>query len=318
MKNFGIGMLGFVLGAVLAVAVIFLVHPFGPGAEEFDKLTAEKNAAELKQTEQMGNFLAEKETILAGKVELENKIDSLEEELDEVKNENAEAKIELAETKMIIARQKLDEALAAAPKPKPEQEQEKELTEEEKKKEREKKELVNAIELLQRVNKIGDSLSETAIKDLGLNKEQVEDVNAVLKDEGERMTERLREFAAELVDGKTAEDFKDKNGVQISMEIQSYFMDDLKKLMALPPEKQAALQTGEKHVVEFLPKDSRLVRIIKVFYDERQATYRSLGSTMDEKTEAKFKEKYLQSGTFIFPGGAGYGMGELTEESFDE
>ena len=47
MKNFGIGMLGFVLGAILAVAVIFLIHPFGPGAEEFDKLTAEKYAAEL-------------------------------------------------------------------------------------------------------------------------------------------------------------------------------------------------------------------------------------------------------------------------------
>lgn len=178
------------------------------------------------------------------------------------------------------------------------------------------------MELREKITKnitpIGGPLNPLAIKELGLDENQVAGINAVLEDEGERMLKRLVEWAGEIVEDKTAEDFAGKSGLEISVAITPYVQADIKKLQKLSSQDQIAISLGRKHFVQFLPKDANLVRITRAFYEERQRTYSELAAYASEEQEKVIKKKYLASGTFIFPGGAGYGFGELKPEDFEE
>ncbi|TET34226.1 MAG: hypothetical protein E3J72_14795 [Planctomycetota bacterium] len=295
--------IGGVIGAAVTASIMDEKHKTGYRAleEKYDKVAKARNdiAEELK------NAGKEIESLTAA---MKEKTSSHEKKLESKDGEIASLKKEISDL--------TPEPVVKEPEPPA-----KELTEDEKKKEEDKKKLVELIERMQRIALIGTPLTESAIKDLGLDKDQVANINDVLKDEGERMTERLRELAESLVEGKTVEDFKDMNGFQISVEIKPYFDDELKKLMSESAENLKAMQMGEKHIVNFLSKDSNLYKINKAFYKERQATYDELAVHMDQETLDKFKNKYFESGSFIFPGGttgAGYGTGKLTDEDFEE
>lgn len=164
---------------------------------------------------------------------------------------------------------------------------------------------------------IGGPLSPEAVKDLGLDADSAAAVNDILTDEYQRMREQLVNVAAELVEGKTVEEFRKMTDQDIAIALMQVVAGELKMLQKLPPEELIKVQTGEKHFVKVLPKDAKLTRIAKLFYEERKKTYADLSSVMNEEQEKLFKRKYLQSGTFVFPeGGGGYGLGSLTDEDF--
>jgi hypothetical protein len=228
-----------------------------------------------------------------------------------------EKKLESKDVEIAALKKKISDT---APKPVAETAEApaKELTEEDRIAKLEDETFSKALKKRRRVAKIGGKLSKKMIEDLGLDENQVANVNDVLKNEGERMTERLREFATTILDGTTVEDFGNMNGTEISIKLQSHFMDDLKQLATASEEDRVAFSTGDKSFIKFLPKDSNLVKITKFFYNERMETYDELAVHMDEETLSKFKKEYLGSGTFVFPGGANYGMGEIDPADFEE
>lgn len=174
------------------------------------------------------------------------------------------------------------------------------------------------IEIRKRITPIGGPLNKLAIKELDLDENQVASINDVLEEEGTRMMARLAEWAGEIVEDKTAEDFEGKSGLEISVAIMPCIRADMEHLSKLSAKDQRATALGRKHFVHFLPRDANLVRIVRTLHEERRKTYSKLGAFLTEEQERVMKKKYLQSGTFIFPGGASYGVGELKPEDLEE
>jgi hypothetical protein len=302
MSKFGFAITGFIVGAVIAVAVTVAV-------------LGGRFTSELKMLD--GKY----ESALQEKSRLSDELSAAKDSLKELEGENSSLKKQIEDAGMKIAdlqeQLKMAESKPVAVKPAEKKPEPAQLTEEEKAKAAEKERIMKAIDRLQQISKIGEPLSNSAILDLGLDENQVANVNDVLKDEGKRMLERLREFAATLGDGKTVDDFKGMNGVEISAKIQQHFMDELMDLRKLPPEDQQAINTGKRHLIAYVPKDGNFYRIVKAFYEERMKTYDDLVVHMDEETMEKFKNTYLNNGDFIFPGPAGYGTGHINPEDFE-
>jgi len=171
---------------------------------------------------------------------------------------------------------------------------------------------------MKRLTAIGGPLNDYAVKELGLDENSVADVNRALKDEGQRMHKRLAEWAAGFVEEKTHEELLKMSDLQISTTIMPYIAEELGMLRKMDPEDQRAMQFGEKHFVTFLPKDSKMTKIVKMLYEERMKTYETFPRYLSEEQEKVMKDKYIQSGTFVFPGGAGYGMGQLSPEDLEK
>ncbi|MHC4660868.1 MAG: hypothetical protein ACYS8W_04205 [Planctomycetota bacterium] len=304
MSKPAIAVIGFIVGGIIAATVTAAV--LGAGHEAEYKVLRDKYDNAVKDKSKLSDEL---ETV-------REKVEVLEEEKSSLKTELDNLNRALAIMREAAKEPESKPVVAEPEKTEPEPETA-ELTEEEKKKAEEKKRIMEAIDKLQRIAKIGEPLSEAMIKDLGLDENQAANVSDILKEEGARMLERLREFAATLDEGKTVGDFKGMSGVEISAKIQQHFMDELMKLRELPEEDQKAINSGEKHIVAFVPEDGTFYRILKVFYNERMATYDDLTVHMDEETLEKFKKKYLDNGDFIFPGPASYGTGHINPEDFE-
>jgi hypothetical protein len=171
---------------------------------------------------------------------------------------------------------------------------------------------------MKNVTPIGGPLNKNAIEELGLDENQVAGINDALKDEGKRMHERLAAQAARLLPDKTPEQLAGMNDLEITYALMPHLVGDLEALQKLPLEDRKAIQTGKKHFVNYLPRSSNLVRIAHDFYEERQKTYDNLAPHLSEEQEEKLKEKYFATGTFIFPGGASFGIGPLSEDDFQD
>ena len=131
------------------------------------------------------------------------------------------------------------------------------------------------------------------------------------------MHETLAQWANGLLENKTLEELRGMSDLDISTEIMPHIVDELKMIQKLDKEDAVAANLGEKHFVRFLPKDANLVAIAKSLYEEREKTYENLAAFLTEEQEKTMKEKYFATGTFIFPGGASYGVGPLDPEDFE-
>lgn len=171
--------------------------------------------------------------------------------------------------------------------------------------------------LFERMTPVGGPLNQLAIKELGLDEGQVEGISDLLKDEASRMRARLLEWAAGLVEGKTAEELGQLSNLKLAYEIGRCVSDEIEQVHKLKPEQLRTLHI-ENHFVKFLPKDAKLVRIAKSLYEERKKTYGGLAAYLSEEQEKAFKDKYFQSGTFIFPGAGSFGIGKLSDEDFEK
>lgn len=178
--------------------------------------------------------------------------------------------------------------------------------------------LKEIMKVMKRVTPIGGPLNEMAVKELDLDENQVADINEALKEEGRRMYKRLVEWADSILKDKSAEELMKMTDLEISMAIMPQIQGELELLRKEKPENIKAVQLGKKHFVKMLPKDAKMTRIVKALYEERQKTYLDITSLLSQEQEKKLKDEYLQSGTFVFPGNAGYGMGQLTPEDFEE
>jgi gas vesicle protein len=310
MRNLALGLIiGFVAGAVAGwlFVVATSVKPLREELDDVQKIAAaaESGASEFQQKyDGLQNASADREKELRG--ELEQNRTALDEYVKQVSTKDA-----------YIA--KLEERLRKASQEPPTEKTAAEPGETAKEQPSEEEELVKSIvELMKNVTPIGGPLNENAVKELGLDENQVAGINDVLKGEGERMHKRLADWAAGLLTKKTPEEIAAMSDLEISVAVMSYLKEDLDTLRKLPPEDQRAIQLGKKHFVNFLPKDSNLVRIARDLYEERRKTYESLASYIDEDEEKALKEKYFSTGTFIFPGGASYGIGPLSDEDFQE
>jgi len=172
-------------------------------------------------------------------------------------------------------------------------------------------------ELIQRITPVGGPLNQLAIKELGLDEGQVEGINDLLKDEASRMRSRLLEWASGFIKDKTTEELSQLSDLKLAYEIGRHVSDEIEQLQKLKPEVQRTIHT-ENHFVKFLPKDAKLAKIARSLYEERKKTYGGLAAYLSEEEEKAIKEKYLQSGTFIFPGAGSFGIGHLTDEDFEK
>ncbi len=172
-------------------------------------------------------------------------------------------------------------------------------------------------ELFKRITPVGGPLNPLAVKELGLDEGQVAGINDLLKDEAGRMRKRLLEWAAELIEGKTAEELGQLSELKLAYEVGRHVSDEIEQVQKLKPEQLRTLHI-ENHFIKFLPKDAKLVRIARSLYEERKKTYGGLAAYLSEEQEKTFKEKYFQSGTFVFPHMGSFGIGNLTDEDFQK
>jgi hypothetical protein len=172
-------------------------------------------------------------------------------------------------------------------------------------------------ELFERITPVGGPLNQLAIKELGLDEGQVEGINDLLKDEAARMRTRLLDWASGLIKDKTPGELGQLSDLKLAYEIGRCVSDEIEQVQKLKPEQLRTLHI-ENHFVKFLPKDAKLVKIARSLYEERKKTYGGLAAYLSEEQEKAFKDKYLQSGTFIFPGSGSFGIGKLSDEDFEE
>ena len=171
--------------------------------------------------------------------------------------------------------------------------------------------------LFERITPVGGPLNPVAVKELGLDESQVEGVNDLLKDEASRMRSRLLEWASGFIKDKTPEELGQLSDLKLAYEIGRHVSGEIEQLQKLKPEQLRTLHI-ENHFIKFLPKDAKLTKIARSLYEERKKTYGGLAAYLSEEQEKAFKEKYLQSGTFIFPGAGSFGIGHLTDEDFEK
>jgi len=172
-------------------------------------------------------------------------------------------------------------------------------------------------ELMKKITVVGGPLNDIAVKELELDENQVAGINELLKEEEVRMRKHILGWAAGFIKDKTAEELAQMSNIKLGYALGSHVTEELEILQKLKPEDRRTLHI-KNHFVKFLPKDGKLVSIVKKLYEERQKTYEGLAAYVGEEQEKTFKEKYFRSGTFIFPGLGSFGIGHLTPEDFEE
>lgn len=172
-------------------------------------------------------------------------------------------------------------------------------------------------ELLRNVTIVGGPLNGLATKELNLDENQVAGINELLKDEAKRMRARVLEWAAEFIKDKTPEELAQLSDLKLGYALGSHVTEEIEILQKLKPEDRRTIHV-KNHFVKFLPKDGKLVKIVRTLHEERLKTYGGLGAFVNEEQEKTLKEKYITNGTFIFPGIGSFGIGTLDPEDLEK
>ena len=104
--------------------------------------------------------------------------------------------------------------------------------------------------------------------------------------------------------------------MKLGYALGSHVTEELEILQKLKPEDRRTIHV-KNHFVKFLPKDGKLAAIVRKLYEERRKTYEGLVAYVSEDQEKTLKDKYLTSGTFLFPGMGSFGIGHLKPEDFE-
>jgi len=143
----------------------------------------------------------------------------------------------------------------------------------------------------------GQSVPRKAVDELGLSAPEKMALEEALKDEANRMTAALTDFAK-------------RKGLKIPPKSDLFSVvatcfracsEEFRKLQTdLSAEDLLALQTGKKRLSDFLGKKSVLVELAKLLAKERYKTHKLLERDLPAKTMRKLRETYLRIDVFKF------------------
>ena len=155
---------------------------------------------------------------------------------------------------------------------------------------------------------VGEELSEEAVKDLGLDLVAANNVNRILKEEEQRLTEALRAFYAENVKADDPAIYE-QTAKQLVIGMVNRMTADLVKLENLPAEEKARMENGGTSLEEILGSETFTGKLAREMHGIRAGTYDELGRFMNKDQLEKFRGTWLGEGAFIWPGGVNADLG---------
>ncbi|MBI2923126.1 MAG: hypothetical protein HYY18_18890 [Planctomycetes bacterium] len=155
---------------------------------------------------------------------------------------------------------------------------------------------------------VGEELSEEAVKDLGLDLVAANNVNRILKEEEQRLTEALRAFYAENVKADDPAIYE-QTAKQLVIGMVNRMTADLVKLENLPAEEKARMENGSTSLEEILGPETFTSRLAREMHGVRAGTYDELGRFLNKEQLEKLRGTWLGEGAFIWPGGVNADLG---------
>ena len=240
-------------------------------------------------------------------VELKQKNEKLQTEIKQMLGETQKAKFQIAKLEEQLVKAKSAHAARSGPKPDSPDKTKPGPKDEETKK------LAEAIRKYQKILQVGQPLSEEAVKELDIDEITAARINELLKDEGDRANKALTEFCLNNL-SNPPENIIELTPQELILRLLPEISGEFNKLSQLSKEDKLALQKGEKDLLDFLPRDSRLMTLAHSLHQVRQETYRQLERELPEDKMEALRENYLPPNDFVFPGNLNLAFGKVDWE----
>ena len=170
-----------------------------------------------------------------------------------------------------------------------------------------------AIEKYSRILKVGQPLSEEARKELEVDEATEARINGLLSDEAARITSALAQFCRENIPDPP-KDLSDWTSQALLGKIAPEMMQEMAKLGQLTQEDHLKIARGEKDLLDYLPRDSQVMKLAYAMHKVRRETYRQVERELPPEKMDTFKDKYLPPNDFLFPGNLNMAFGKIDWE----
>jgi hypothetical protein len=304
--------LGLFIGLAIGAFVVFRLEWSRHGEKESAKSLLARREAALASLEQEKHNLSEEKGkaemqlkhALAKKEQLDEKLDRLEHELNQANKAAAALKTHAESLEKKISEGKP----AAQPAAQPDAAQTPPGPEDELAALRKQ-----AMKRYESIMEVGQPLSEDAVRELELDRAAADRINSVLAEELARATAAVARFHADTQ--PAAGDAPAQMDVQtLLLKALPGLMDDFEKLRKLSPEDHLKIMKGEADLLDYLPADSKMVKLARVLHDVRRETHAQLEREMPADRLSTLKERYLPPGDFRFSGNLNLMFGKIDWE----
>lgn len=301
---------GLVIGLAIGAAAVVIVYFRGGSALQDTSAKHRVEVDGLRQEVQLLNAAKQKAEgearATTERLELsDTKVDELQEHLKSANAAMASMQAQITEMQRHetgLESTEPESNKAAAPKPEGDPEDEELL-----------KAALEMRERYKHLHIVGQSLSEAALKELELDESTAARINEYLKDELTRATKAIADFYRENIPD-APENLSELNAQEMIMKMLPVLGPELQKIGELSKDEQVKLMRGEKDVLDYMPRDSMIIKLGWAFHQVRQETYSSVERELPPDKMDTFKEKYLPPDDYVFQGNLNFVFGKIDWE----
>lgn len=170
-----------------------------------------------------------------------------------------------------------------------------------------------AMERYGHIQVIGEPLKKETVQELELDETATARINEMLKDEGERATRAIADFFRDNIPDPP-ENLAELSAQDLIWKMLPHIAKDLARMSALPPQEYLKLYKHETDVLDYIPRDSNLMRLGYALHQVRQETCRQVERELPHGKAEVFGRKFLPPDDFVFPGNMNFLFGKIDWE----